>query len=55
MFRYIRLIYGPQPANEPEEIIGSPLHVRQIFMNLMTNAIKYGHEGGFVKEGRKQA
>lgn len=33
---------------ENEYIIGSPLHVRQIFINLITNAIKYNRIGGSV-------
>lgn len=30
-------------------LIGSPLHVRQILLNIGGNAIKYGKEGGYVK------
>lgn len=29
-------------------IFGSPLHVRQIFVNILTNAIKYNKPGGRV-------
>lgn len=30
-------------------VYGSPLHVRQIFLNIFDNAIKYNHPGGKVK------
>lgn len=30
-------------------LIGSPRHLRQILMNLATNAVKYGNPGGFVR------
>jgi len=30
------------------DLFGSPLHVRQIFLNLLTNAIKYNKNGGSV-------
>lgn len=38
---------------EPEAVVepyvyGSPLHVRQIFMNIMGNSIKYNKEGGKI-------
>lgn len=30
-------------------LVGSPRHLRQILMNLGTNAVKYGNPGGFVR------
>lgn len=30
-------------------VIGSPLHIKQIFINIITNAIKYNNPGGKVK------
>lgn len=33
---------------EHEYLIGSPLHLRQIAQNLITNAIRYNHAGGTV-------
>lgn len=30
-------------------LYGSPLHVRQVFLNIFDNAIKYNHPGGVVK------
>ena len=29
-------------------IMGSPLHLKQIFQNIISNAVKYNHEGGMV-------
>lgn len=29
-------------------IMGSPLHLKQIFQNIISNAVKYNHEGGAV-------
>lgn len=29
-------------------VMGSPLHIKQIFINIITNAIKYNHPGGTV-------
>lgn len=29
-------------------LIGSPLHIRQIFMNILTNAVKYNKPGGTI-------
>ena len=31
------------------DLIGSPVHLRQIFQNLTSNAVKYNRVGGFVK------
>jgi len=40
------------PCEDPvpyDRLIGSPRYLRQIFMNLAGNAIKYGHQGGYVR------
>ncbi len=34
---------------EHADVLGSSLHVRQVLQNLGSNAIKYNHEGGFVR------
>lgn len=33
---------------EHPNVIGSPLHVKQILMNLMSNAVKYNRDGGSI-------
>ena len=35
--------------NLHNRLIGSPLHVKRILMNIIGNAIKYGKNGGYVK------
>ncbi len=35
--------------NLHNKLIGSPLHVKRILMNIIGNAIKYGKNGGYVK------
>lgn len=32
----------------PTDVVGSPLHLRQILMNIISNAVKYGRQGGYV-------
>ena len=47
--RGVRVIVdGFQPL-EGKKVMGSPVHVRQIFINIITNAIKYNKIGGFVE------
>ncbi len=36
-----------EPLPEPN-VVGSPRYLRRVFMNLASNAIKYGREGGYV-------
>lgn len=36
------------------DVIGSPLHFRQIFMNLLTNAVKYNKPGGSIHISAKE-
>lgn len=31
-----------------DRLIGSPLHLRQILLNISSNAVKYNHPGGSV-------
>ena len=38
---------GPKPI-EHDELIGSPLHVKQIIINILSNAVKYNRPGGTV-------
>lgn len=38
-----------KPLNIPRrKLVGSPLHIRQIIINIMGNAVKYNRENGFV-------
>lgn len=32
-----------------QRLIGSPLHLRQILLNLAVNSVKYGKKGGYIK------
>lgn len=38
---------GPKPI-EHDELIGSPLHVKQILINILSNAVKYNRPNGTV-------
>ncbi|WP_075721683.1 response regulator [Roseburia sp. 499] len=40
---YLKLEIDP---NLPEQLIGDDAHIRQVLVNLMTNAVKYTKEGG---------
>lgn len=45
----VKLIHeNCSPNIEVPYVYGSPLHVRQIFLNIIGNAIKYNHPGGSV-------
>lgn len=44
----ITLETGPQDLPE-KYVYGSPLHIRQLFLNIYGNCIKYNHVGGKVK------
>ena len=37
-----------------EHVIGSPLHLRQILINIAGNAVKYGKNGGYVNVGIRE-
>ena len=39
---------GPRGGFANPHLVGSPLYLQQIFLNLVTNAIKYNREGGSV-------
>ncbi|MHC4398920.1 MAG: sensor histidine kinase [Planctomycetota bacterium] len=38
-----------QVESDVREIVADPLRLKQIMINLLTNAVKYNEEGGFVK------
>ena len=40
--------------NIHNRLIGSPLHVKRVLMNIISNAVKYGREGGYVKVSCKE-
>lgn len=44
----IRTVISTPRALEHSRVIGSPLHVRQILTNLVSNAVKYNHVGGTI-------
>ncbi len=44
---------NPQPL-EHSHVIGSPLHVRQILTNLVSNAVKYNHAGGTISAAMEE-
>lgn len=39
---------------EHPDLVGSEVHLRQITQNIITNAIRYNHEGGSVKVGFRE-
>lgn len=39
---------GPEGGFSSPHLVGSPLYLQQIFLNLVANAVKYNHEGGSV-------
>lgn len=45
--RGIQIICEP-PSVEHRKLIGSPLHVKRLLMNIMSNAVKYNKENGKV-------
>ena len=46
----ISIVYEGCGADLPHPyLVGSPLYIEQIFLNLVTNAIKYNREGGSVR------
>ncbi|MGN1164252.1 MAG: response regulator, partial [Candidatus Ornithospirochaeta sp.] len=47
--RGVRVIVDGFDELEGKKVMGSPVHVRQIFINIITNAIKYNKIGGFVE------
>ena len=40
--------------NIHNRLIGSPLHVKRVLMNIISNAVKYGKDGGYVKVSCKE-
>lgn len=40
--------------NIHNRLIGSPLHVKRVLMNIISNAVKYGRENGYVKVSCKE-
>ena len=47
--RGVRLIDDGSECIKYRKVIGSPVHVRQIFTNIISNAVKYNKMGGFVE------
>lgn len=47
--RGVRLIDDGMVNVKYPKLIGSPVHVRQVFTNIVSNAIKYNKIGGFVE------
>lgn len=47
--RGVRLIYHGDEGIKYRRVLGSPVHVRQVFTNIVSNAIKYNKIGGFVE------
>ena len=47
---------GPDPLFYRKILLGSPLHLRRLLMNIISNAVKYNHAGGEVRlECREKA
>ena len=47
--RGVRLIYHGDEGIKYRRVLGSPVHVRQVFTNIVSNAIKYNKIGDFVE------
>ncbi len=47
--RGVRLIDDGYENIKYRKVIGSPVHVRQVFTNIISNAVKYNKMGGFVE------
>lgn len=42
-------LYCDMLQGEHWNLIGSPLNIQRVFQNIMSNAVKYNHPGGFVR------
>ena len=51
--RGITLITDSYPV-EHRYLLGSPLHLRRLLMNIISNAVKYNHAGGEVRLGCRE-
>ena len=51
--RGITIITDSYPV-EHRYLLGSPLHLRRLLMNIISNAVKYNHAGGEVRLGCRQ-
>lgn len=49
----IQLIYDDAAESKCRHLYGSPLHVRQILLNILNNSVKYNKPGGYIKFSSK--
>lgn len=47
----ISYIVEHENLGESAHLIGSPLHIRRVLLNLASNSVKYGRSGGYIRIG----